>query len=320
MSATNKKRKAVERLPEPGGSKRWAHPTPPLDTIATTVFDNIQDMVDWGQDFRDMLLCYLDTRSKLALSETTPKCHNALRPHIHKYIYFNVHDLIENTPADRATEILTTLRRITNVHESDFATRPFPTRVTHIRLARDYNRPFPIGTLSDTKLTHLDLGFLFNQIFERGSLPNSLVDLSLSYTYDQAFQPGVITDTKITRFRLSDNYDAPFEIGSLPTGLTELVLGDKYNTEFIPGVLSATQLTKLVLGHGYDKTFAVGTLAKSLETLCLGPHYRHRFQRGVLSDTNLKRLFVGRWYGQPLEGAIPEDCEVQRIYYFQNHY
>jgi hypothetical protein len=118
------------------------------------------------------------------------------------------------------------------------------------------NKPRPVAGMLPAGLTHLTLGYRFNQPLSVGLLPAGLK--YLSFGTHSRLNPGEMAHRSVFNRRLT--------VGMLPNSLTMLRFGTEYNQPLDVGVLPAG-LTMLSFGVDFNQTLKAGVLPAGLEQL-----------------------------------------------------
>lgn len=144
----------------------------------------------------------------------------------------------------------------------------------------NFNQPLDTGTgesLLPDSLTYLDLGHMFNQPLEIGSLPSGLIELHFGVSLMDTFQ---------------SNFDHPFKKNVLPGSLKKINLcSARFNQSLDP--VFPESLESLCLGFGFNQPINHGVLPQKLIKLKFGQHsqFMQSLKPGVLPDSLMKLSF-----------------------------
>ncbi|GAM19280.1 hypothetical protein SAMD00019534_024550 [Acytostelium subglobosum LB1] len=129
-----------------------------------------------------------------------------------------------------------------------------PSSLLALDLGGSFNQPIIPGVTLPDSITKLSFGpvdkypswsstnmTMFNQPLLVGSLPSSLIDLSLSYLFNQEVLPGVLPKSLI-KLRFGGVFSRVLTADSLPSDLRELVVSRSYSHP-IPPLPSLRSLT-----------------------------------------------------------------------------
>jgi hypothetical protein len=141
-----------------------------------------------------------------------------------------------------------------------------PPSLVNLKLGKRFNQPISPETFENlSSLNHLSFGRDFNQPFPVGSLPATLLSITLGNRYDQPFLKKSLPET-LTKLVLGYDYRQPIKLGVLPRSLRHLHLeGPNFDTQFSEGVLPG-ELLEFWHHENYTPAFLpTGCMDVSLE-------------------------------------------------------
>ncbi len=161
----------------------------------------------------------------------------------------------------------------------------FPESLTHLTFMR-YIHPINPGVLSPLiNLRYLNLGNVFNQQLEQGTLPPNLTELLLGGNFDFPIGENILPPS-LTHLTFGIRFNTPIQHVVFPPGLTHLTFGNMFNNGDVPlepGALP-NGLINLTLGQTFGNGWSAPlfnlpltneVLPESLQTLTISQHYPH---------------------------------------------
>ncbi|GAM19067.1 hypothetical protein SAMD00019534_022420, partial [Acytostelium subglobosum LB1] len=131
-------------------------------------------------------------------------------------------------------------------------------------------------------------------------LPSTLQTLTYGRKYDKVIYPGSLPDSLIS-LTLSKKYNHPLVAGLLPLALQTLVFGSHFNQIIEVGILPRS-LKKLSFGKRFNQLLNPGTLPALLEHLVFEGQYGQPFEKDTLPQT-LRTLTLMKDYNLALNKA-----------------
>eukprot|EP01112_Ceratiomyxa_fruticulosa_P001128 TRINITY_DN1110_c0_g4_i3.p1 TRINITY_DN1110_c0_g4~~TRINITY_DN1110_c0_g4_i3.p1 ORF type:complete len:444 (+),score=61.42 TRINITY_DN1110_c0_g4_i3:952-2283(+) len=177
----------------------------------------------------------------------------------------------------------------------------FPSHITHLTLGYYYNQTLSTKNLP-TCLTHLILGSEFNQSLN--DLPYSLLYLQTS---DYFMQPLSHLPPKLSHLILGNNWNHPVD-GVLPQSLKHLVFEYSFNKPInkLPG-----KLTHLTVGDQFNQ--AVNDLPLSLTHIKFGANFCQSINR---LPPNIIQIELGYWFSNQHISSLPLSVQQVTFMYY----
>ena len=168
----------------------------------------------------------------------------------------NIASQLFNHPLDHLPPSLTCLSLQHCSHLFAHPLHNLPPAITKLEILCEYDTPLQLN--KNPLLTHLKLGFAFNQPV--GNLPSSLRHLSFRGSFDQSVDE---LPSNITHLTFGDFFNK--NVDSLPSSITHLIFGSEFNQ---PVDLLPPNITHLSFGYCFDH--AVQHLPQRLTHLSFG--------------------------------------------------
>jgi len=138
-------------------------------------------------------------------------------------------------------------------------------------------------------LTHLKFGYYFNNILDKGVLPDCLTKLEFGTMFNKSISTDVLP-SNLTYLKFGDNFNQPITNNILPDGLSVLIFGNSFNQ---PIDINALPTSLSVLKFGIHFNSSLGSLFGGQRSL----------EKKIL-PSGLTHLTLGHLFDQPLESFL----------------